>query len=84
MDVELEIRVVMEETDTGFIVCTRIPLILGPLFVSPRYLATMLCDPMDRDDMENIVFPVLSSMPVPRIVGGVVLVSLNCMVPVEL
>ena len=65
-------------------VCTSIPLTLGLFFASPRYLATMLCDPTDREDMENVVLPVMPSAPVPRVVGGLVLVSLNCTVPVAL
>jgi hypothetical protein len=84
IDVAFEVKVVVEETDTGFTVCTRIPLTLEVLFTSPRYLATMLCDPMDREDVENVALPVLPSVPVPRIVGGLVLVSLNCIVPVAL
>jgi len=83
-DVAFEIKVVVEETVTGFTVCTRIPLTLEVLFTSPRYLATILCDPVDREDVENVALPVLPMVPVPRRIGGLVLVSLNCTVPVAL
>ena len=34
-----------------FTVCVSTLLVLGTLFVSPRYLATILCDPIDNDDV---------------------------------
>jgi hypothetical protein len=54
MEVTFEAKVVVEETGAGFTVCTRIPLTLEVLFASPRYLPTILCDPMDREDVENV------------------------------
>lgn len=42
----------------------------------------MLCDPTDREEVENAAMPVLSNVAVPSVVGGLVSVSLNCTVPV--
>ena len=54
---------------------------LAASFVSPRYLATIPCGPTDSEDVENVAVPP-DIIPVPSVVGGVVLVSLNCTVPV--
>ena len=39
--------------------------------MSPRYDATMLCDPTDSKDVEYVAVPA-DSVPLPRIVGCVV------------
>ena len=36
-----------------FTTCVNV-LVLGASFVSPRYFATMLCDPIDSDDVVNV------------------------------
>jgi hypothetical protein len=54
---------------------------LAASFVSPRYFATIVCDPPCSEDVTNMALP-LDSVPVPSVVGGLVLVSLNCTVPV--
>ena len=82
IDVAFELKEIVVEA--LFTVCTSIPLTLGLFFASPRYLATILCDPTEREYMENVVLPVMPSVPVPMVVGGLVLVSLNCTVPVAL
>ena len=82
IEVAFELKVVVEEARFTF--CTSIPLTLGSLCESPRYRATMLCNPTDNDDVENVVLPVMPNVPVPSVVGGLVLVSLNCTVPVAL
>ena len=59
-----------------FTVCVN-ELVLGASFVSPRYFAMILCDPIDRDCVVNVAWPddiVLAP--------SIVLESLNWTVPV--
>ena len=37
-----------------FTTCVNEALVLVASFVSPRYFATMLCDPTDNDDVVNV------------------------------
>jgi hypothetical protein len=60
-----------------FTVCVSTDEVLAASFVSPRYFVTMLCDPIDSDDVVNVAWPA-DIVPVPSIV----LESLNCTVPV--
>jgi hypothetical protein len=62
-------------------VCVRTDDVLAASFVSPRYLVTIPCDPTDNVDVEYVALPP-DIVPVPSVVGGDVLVSLNCTVPV--
>jgi len=61
----------------GFTVSGNGALVLDTSFVSPRYFATMLCEPIDSDDVVNVACPD-EIVPVPSIV----LESLNCTIPV--
>jgi len=45
--------VVVVDVLIWFTVCVNV-LVLEASFVSPRYFATMLCDPMDNDCMVNV------------------------------
>jgi len=68
--------VVVVPAEIGFTVCVNVP-ILGALFVSPRYFAIRLCDPVDNDCVVNVAWP--DEM---LLVPSMVLESLNCTIPV--
>jgi hypothetical protein len=80
IEVAFELRE-MVDADIEFTVCVITLLVPGTLFMSPRYFATIVCDPVDSDDVENVAMPE-DNTDVPNIVGGVVLVSLNWTEPV--
>ena len=73
----------MVDADTELTVCVITLLVLGALFVSPRYLVTTVCDPVDSEDVENVAVPP-DSIDILNIVGGLVLVSLKITIPVAL
>ena len=79
--VAFAVKVIVDEVCTWLTVTVTTPLVLGELFVSPKYFASMLCEPTDSEDVIMLDFP-FDIVPVPSIVGGLVLVSLNCIVPV--
>ena len=66
----------MVDADMELTVCVITLLVLGVLFMSPRYFATIVCDPADIEDVENVAVPP-DNVVVPKIVFGITLVSLN-------
>ena len=75
IDVAFELSDVAD-ADPELTVCVIILLVFGTLFMSPRYFATIVCDPADNEDVESVAVP-LDNVDVPNITGGAVLVSLN-------
>lgn len=54
IEIALEPSEVVAVVDTWLTVCVSGAEVLTALFVSPRYLATMLCDPIDNDDVVKV------------------------------
>lgn len=80
IEVAFELREIVG-VDTELTVCVTILLVLGILFMSPRYFATIECEPANSEDVENAAVPP-DNAAVPNITFGVTLVSLNWTVPV--